>query len=1266
MEEKSAIIICLTDAKRIKSDLIEIGYNIQLVSSYSELPYCGKNDKQPDLVIAELNDCSDSKFVKLKGELLSHFSSSPIIFLLNKIFAKGLTQKWLLKKTGYITHDYTIRELELCIDTLPFHVSEPKTPNIWVDQANLTTIFNILPNGILISDKDGNILSVNDAFTELLGYSRDELCSMNIRGFTLPETHNLIANNILKIVNGETLHGEVVNIRKDGSIINLELVEKRIVLANGEMGVLSIATDVTHWKELNNSLKESEEKYRILVEKSNDGIVFAQDGHLVYANPKITDMLGYAFEELMGQPFHNFIHESDKEKVIEKHQKRQKGEALPEIYETILQKANGETLDVEFNVNVAVYKGQKTTMVFIRDITQRKISEKFLKESEESYRSVFDNASEAIYIQDKNGVFLDVNKAALNLYGYSKSEIVGNTPEKLSAPEKNDLTDTIRRLKAAFEGKSQIFEFWGITKYGRVFPKEVVLNKGKYFGKEVVFAMARDISERKNAEEVLMESEEKYRTLAEQIPVGIYRTSESGKFYYANPALARILGFEKVDDLLTHNANEFFADVQQRADILNLYKSSNEYVHSEFAMIRSDGKKIWIRDTGKANYNPDGNLTFFDGVVENITLQHEANEALKRSEANLRATLNAIPDLMFRFNREGVYTDLHTYNQNDLMIDSDRIIGRSIRDFFPKEYSDNFISNINLCIETGNLQTFEYEIPHEGDLNYYEARMIPVGANEVLAFARNITDRKRAEEKINMLAQTIINIIESVSITDASNRIIYINPAFQKTYGYTEEEVIGKDVGMLRPKSIPFEATEEIKQATINGGWKGELINVRKDGSEFPISLSTAVVKDEKDRPIAFVGVANDITQRKIAEQELVKAKEKAEESDRLKTAFLANMSHEIRSPMNAILGFIRIIKDEEKLTENGKQYIELISSSGAQLVSVIEDILDTSKIQANQLRLSKREFDVNELLNDLFSIHSAQVRDKHKMSTIMLPPVLSHPSPFMLYSDDLRIKQILNNLLSNAIKFTPKGIIEFGYSLIVDDINPLVQFYVKDTGIGLAQEALALIFERFRQADDSYTRMYGGSGLGLAISKGLTELLSGKIWVESEEGKGSTFYFTIPIKTANVDGNQIAKSEPDINQIKYLNGLNWAGKTIFIVEDLPDIRFFLQKVLAKTGANTVFATSLKEAREVFSKTSSIDLILLDIRLPDGDGYDLAVEFKAKKPNIPIIAQTAYAMQGEKEKSIKFGCDDFITKPLNHDLLFLKIDTLLKRKKSRG
>lgn len=1262
MEDKLAIIISLSDALKLKLDLESFGFLTSLYNSTSKLSSLWKEKIQPDLIIVEVQTCSDNDFVKLKSELLSHFSSSPSIFLLENNFAKELVQKGFLSKTEYITPDYSGRELELCIEKHPLHADKLKTPNIWVDQANLTTIFNILPNGILICDREGNIQSVNDAFTELLGYSREELCKMNIQSITLPETHLIIARNIQKIIDGETLHSEVINICKNGNYINLELVEKRITLANGDLGVLSIATDITHWKEINSSLLESEEKYRVLVENSNDGIVFAQEGILVYANPKIISMLECGYDDLVGQPFYNYLHPAEKERILEKYQKRQIGDNKPEIYETVLQKVNGDSISVEFNVNIATYKGKPATMVFIRDITQRRLTEKHLMESEESYRSVFDSASEAIYIQDTNGVFLDVNLAALKLYGYSKSEIVGSTPQKLSAPGRNDMAAAVKGLQEAFEGKTQMFEFWGISKDGRVFPKEVILNKGKYFGKDVVIAMARDISERKNAEAVLIESEEKYRTLAEQVPVGIYRTSESGIFYYANPALAQILGFDSVDELLKHNVYQFFTKASDRTECLNLYKNYKGYVQSEFSMLRNDGKPIWIRDTGKANYDADGNLTFFDGVIENITIQREANEALKKSEVNLRATLNAIPDLMIKYNREGVYLDLHAYNQNDLIDDSNRLIGNSVWSFFPEDFCYNFIDKINKCLDENRLQTFEYEVPLKNELNYFEARMVPIGSNEVLLFSRNISDKKRAEEKINMLAQTITNIIECVCITDASNRFIYVNPAFLETYGYTYEEIIGENISILRPKSVPKELTDEIYNLTLNGGWQGELTNVRKDGQEFPISLSTAIVKDEKGNPVAFVGVSNDITARKLAEQELVIAKEKAEESDRLKTAFLANMSHEIRSPMNAILGFIRIIKDEEKLSENGKQYIELISNSGAQLVSVIEDILDTSRIQANQLKLSIREFELNNILTDLYTTYSTQVREKHKMSTIMLPPVLSHPTPFMVYSDDMRIRQILTNLISNAIKFTPKGIIEFGYSLIVDDENPHIQVYVKDTGIGLAPGSQNLVFERFRQADDSYTRMYGGSGLGLAISKGLTELLGGKIWLESEQDKGSAFYFTIPIRSNDEGIINDSIKEISVEQIEYLDGLNWADKNLLIIEDLPEIRLYLERTLAKTGVKMVFAASLREARELFYKTLNFDLIMLDIRLPDGDGYELAVEFKSKKPNIPIIAQTAYAMQGEKEKSLMKGCDDFITKPLNHDLLFLKIDNLLKRK----
>lgn len=1264
---KNKVDIFIADdsfAEKLQKDLFILGFSRCTIFSSIESILKKSVTTTPDLFILELKGDSESSFINAKTKIQKHYISSfPILFLADEKISKKLVGKGLIKNSDYISYSYTIRELELCLESLMRADSETESKHVWLDPLGLQTLFNLLPNGIIVSDEFGKILEVNNTLVDILGYSYDEFCTMHIKDIAPKENHSIIEKNIKTILKGETLSSEVVNFCKDGTKKYFEVIETRILLSIGRYGLLIISTDITRKKEINEAILESEEKYRILVEKSNDGIIFAQDGKLIYGNPRIMQMVGVSPNEFIGQPIEKYLHSSEINRVKNYYKKRLIGDNVPEIYETIVQRQNGESLPVEFNVNMTSFRGKPITILFIRDISSRKLAEKYLKESEESYRSVFDNASEAIYIQDSNGVFLDVNKAATAMYGYSKNELIGKTPEMLSADGKNDLNDVARRLKAAFEGKSQYFEFWGKTKYGREFPKEVFLSKGRYFGADVVFAMAHDISNRKNAEEILIESEEKYRTLAEQIPVGIYRTSEDGKIFYANPAIVQIFGYDSVDELLTKNVNEFYLNPNEREEDLNSMRDSNGYIQRELKLKRKDGKSIWVRDNGKATFDDQGKLIFFDGVIENITEQKEATEALEESESSLKVMLNAIPDLLFKINREGIYLDFYSPRIEDIQISKERIIGHSIQEFFDPNYSQQIFSAINRCLATSTPQTIEYTTLMDGNLNYYEARIVPASDNEVLSLARNITSRKKDEEKINMLALTIMNIIECISITDSEDRLIFVNPALLKTYGYKEEELLGQKISILRSPKVTDEISNKIMEGTLSGGWQGEITNIRKDGSEFPISLSTAVVKDNNNQPIAFVGVATDITDRKKAESELVKAKEQAEESDRLKTAFLANMSHEIRSPMNAILGFIRILRDEEKLSENGKQYIDLISSSGTQLISVIEDILDTSKIQANQLRLSIHEFDLNALFVDLYTIFSEQVKAKSQMSTLLLNPILQNPSPFYINSDDLRIRQIFTNLLSNAVKFTPKGVIEFGYSIIIDDENPQIKFFVKDTGIGLAQDKLSLIFERFRQADDSYTRLYGGSGLGLAISKGLVELLGGKIWVESKEGKGSTFYFTLPLKTMIADGSAKSKNDDNLDEVEInrIDGLNWTGKTIFIVEDMKDIMYFLKKVLTKTGAKLIFAENLAEAKEVFSRGEKIDLILLDVRLPDGDGYTLSAEFKAKKPEIPIIAQTAYAMQGEKEKSAFYGCDDFISKPIDADLLYFKIDNLFKR-----
>ena len=1048
---------------------------------------------------------------------------------------------------------------------------------------------------------------------------------------------------------------------KNGILKSYDYISYSYTLRELEL-CIDATINVSRGEGIDEVIVDSEEKYKIFIEKSNDGIVFIQNGKLIYGNPRILTMIGVPLDEFISQPIERYINKSEFDKLKEWYRKWLSGEKVPLIYETKIHRISGELIHVEFTINIANYRGGITTIVFVRDISSRKLAKKYLTESEETYRSLFDNSSDSIYIQDSKGVFLDANKAAIELYGYSKSEIVGKTPEILSASGKNDFLQDEKRIKEVLEGKTQHFEFWAKTKGGRIFPVEVVLNKGKYFGMDVIFAMGRDITERKNTEDILKESEDKYRTLAEQIPVGLYRITIDGRFLYANLALAKILGFSSVAELMQHNANDFYPSDNPRADIIERILKLSQPFNDEQKLIRKDGRYIWVRDNGHVTCDSNGEIYYIDGVIENITEKKQAAEALRNSETNLRVMLNAIPDLLFRINSNGVYIGFLSEHNDPQKTPPERLIGASLHDFFPQEISDAIHSSIKKCLETGALQTIEYPMTINNEVQFFETRIVSANRDEVLCLARNITRRKAVEARITMLAQAIENILECVSITNTENRFIYVNPAFCKTYRYKEEEIIGKHISILRPPSVSPDVNNEINRMTIEGGWLGELVNVRKDGSEFPISLSATTVRDDKGQIIAYVGVATDITERKNTEQELIRAKDKAEESDRLKTAFLANMSHEIRSPMNAILGFIRIIKDEETLSENGKQYIELVSKSGFQLISVIEDILDTSKIQANQLRLSYREFDLNALLSELYSIFGTQLSLKPKMSTILLPPMLSNPSPFIINSDDLRIRQILTNLLSNAIKFTPKGMIEFGYSIIIDDENPLIRFFVRDTGIGLAPDKCNLIFERFRQADDSYTRMYGGSGLGLAISKGLTELLGGKIWVESEDGKGSTFYFTLPFQRMFDEAKEMQPEETVARRVfDKVDGLNWSGKTIFIVEDIQDIQFFLKKIFEKTGANLLFSSTLMDAKKVFHSNNKIDLVLLDIRLPDGDGYELSQEFKKKSPKIPIIAQTAYAMHGEKEKSVSFGCDDFITKPIDPSLLFFKIQNIFQK-----
>ena len=373
-------------------------------------------------------------------------------------------------------------------------------------------------------------------------------------------------------------------------------------------------------------------------------------------------------------------------------------------------------------------------------------------------------------------------------------------------------------------------------------------------------------------------------------------------------------------------------------------------------------------------------------------------------------------------------------------------------------------------------------------------------------------------------------------------------------------------------------------------------------------------------------------------------ARRKAEESNKLKSAFLANMSHEIRTPMNGIIGFSNLLRNYSQLTkEKIEQYIDVITSNSKLLLNLINDIIDISKIEANQIKINNSECNIRDLFNELEQFFSNELKRSQKQH-IQIKKVLPEDKDLCIITDEERIRQMLYNLLDNAVKFTREGTIELGCQ-INDDAH--IEFYVRDTGIGIEENKISLIFERFRQADDSSSRQFGGSGLGLAICRGIADKMGGIIKAESKVGIGSIFRVVIPyvpIRINSTDsGNPVKNAKPSAN---------FKGKKILIVEDITESFELLKEFLSPAGIIIQWAKNGAEAVEFCSVDPSINLVLMDLQLPVLNGYLATRKIKQLRPRLVVIAQTANAMQDEKYKAIQYGCDDVITKPISQSELF--------------
>ena len=496
-------------------------------------------------------------------------------------------------------------------------------------------------------------------------------------------------------------------------------------------------------------------------------------------------------------------------------------------------------------------------------------------------------------------------------------------------------------------------------------------------------------------------------------------------------------------------------------------------------------------------------------------------------------------------------------------------------------------------------------------------------------------NEKRYRELADMLPQSIYE-------TDGLGNFTYVNKAWYHHFGYSAEDL---KQGLNLIETVISESSDDIlgNSRLENSNF----IAIRKDGSRFPASVySDNIIAGAKI--IGKRGIIVDATQHNIYIHSLKKETYKAQTSDKLKSSFLANMSHEIRTPMNSIIGFSNLLASDEVTETQKKDFINYIRSSGEMLLNLIDDIIDIAKIEAGELKINKKEMNVSDLFSELFKTFD-EIKDKSGKSNLKLIMKKDAEHDLSFKTDPFRLRQIMTNLIGNAIKFTEKGSVEFGYCLRNEK---KIEFFIKDTGVGLTKEELGIVFERFKRTYHSEEKNIVGSGLGLAISKNLVELMGGEMWLDSKPGEGTIFYFTLPyIKTAKVVGSGIDEES--------ITSFNWHDKTILVVEDDKQSFNFLKELLKRTGANIKRASNGIEAVEICRHDKNLDIVLMDIQMPKMNGYDATREIKKIRKNLPVIAQTAYAMAGDREKSIQAGCDDYITKPLNIESLLPKINQFI-------
>jgi PAS domain S-box-containing protein len=1109
-------------------------------------------------------------------------------------------------KENHIDYPVKIKELErrnalLKTDLEEVHSLLKKAQEkISISYANFNALLENTKNLIWSTDTGLKIITANNPFRSFFRtYYNNEITVGDHILKSLPENERSKWRNLYR----KALQGEQFSIEelydRDGLQIFYEYTFYPILDDQHRItGITVISVNITERKITQDAIRESEEIFRQLAENTTDVFILSARSSILYANPAFERIYGRGVEDLIANPslLEESIYPPDKKEYL-RHVKKERSLKKPgKGIQYRIQQPDGELKNVWTRIfPVEDNQGQVYRFVYVTsDMTGLKELEAAIIATKNQQKAILDNIPYLAWLKDSEGKYIIVNEPFARLYNKDIADIVGKSDRDLCPP---GLAEDYERSddEVKKSGKRQLLERVEDLPQGQLwsetFRTPIYNEKDEVIG---ITGISRDISDRKVMEATLREREEYFRALLQNSSDAISILDKDGIILFESSYHNKILDFER-DELLNRPLFEIVHpdDVESFRDTFReVLNNPKKQIKKEYRSLHKN--KRWI-------------------YVESIFSNQLSNPFIK-----------------------------------GIIVNSRDITERKMGELKERVYHDNLIFLSNSALDLLGLSSAD-------EIYAYIAEMLSVFLENAIVVVTSYREEDKGFfiEKVGGIAHAVEDVAGILGRSPIGMRfdVEDVNKVIENagTINAFKDEYLNENLGEISGSQF-FRIRDLLmvhKVYNIGLARHNKLL-----GNVTVLTVNKSIIRF-KHIIETFIHQVSVVLHRSLLESELVKAKEKAEESDKLKTAFLANMSHEIRTPMNGILGFAEMLNDDSLSPANRKKYLGIINSNGKMLINLIDDIIDFAKIEADQLNIMNDDFSLNNLLAQLQSSFSTESLRKEKSGLRILFRKAFPNDDCFIRTDPNRLRQILTNLIGNSIKFTQTGFIEFGYRF---EKPEQLLFYVKDTGIGIPKDKLDLIFERFMQADISSTRKYGGSGLGLAISKGLVELLGGKMWAESAVDEGSTFYFTLPYVPA------IKKDEDSEEKKRPKTNYNWGGKLFLIAEDDKFSYKFLEGFLKQTGADVIHAADGHEAVNLCRNHDTVDLVLMDIQMPEMNGLEATIAIKQFRKNVPVIAQTANAIAEERQKCLEAGCDDFISKPININELYAKIDKWLSVK----